>query len=226
MKRLRSPALAFALLVGPTGCAERDILHHTHDGGGGGSADETLTERGGNFPEPAVTLCGTLPEGVDPIPGLTAAWAAESTFTSFDGPPSYPGIRLRFSDWGFTCDERLPNVADECQDSWSFALTLPIDLAPGVYDLTEVSGLAFEETFTFGDRNECGGSGGGDGGYDPHDSPGGELEIFFITDDCIAGELRDLDLGQGDPLVEPNGGFVAQRCTSECVPTLAHRCDE
>jgi hypothetical protein len=213
--------LLFAALVS-TGCADREILHHQLDDG---ASMGEIVERGGNFPEPAVTVCGQLPQGVVPISDLAAAWAVQSTFETWDSPGPYPGIRMRFSDWGFECADDFPSAEGLCETTWAYALTLPADLAPGIYTLDETPGLAYEVKFTVSNQDECiGGEAGGDGGYPPHQGWGGEIEIFAVTPDCIMGEIRGMDIGNSEPNLDPNGGFVAQRCQSTCVPTLGYPC--
>lgn len=210
----------FAFAAVSTGCADRETVYHDLDGG---SSMQEIVDRAGNFPEPAVTVCGQLPQDVAPISGLAAAWAVESMFETWDSPGPYAGIRLRFSDWGFECADDFPSAEGVCETTWSYALTLPPDLAPGIYELDETAGLSNEVQVTISEQEGClGGEVGGDGGYPPHQGWGGEIEIFAMTPDCIMGEVRGMDTG--DPNLDPNGGFVAQRCQSTCVPILGHPC--
>ena len=218
MQRVSTHVAITAFLL--TGCADPDVLLHQLEGGD----EQTLVDRTGNFPEPAVTVCGQLPAGVSPIDGLVAAWAVESTFETWNSPGPYPGIRLRFSDWGFECADEFPE--DGCETTWSYAVTLPADLAPGVYELSKLAGVAYEAhlTYTLPDYEECLKEGGGDGGYEPHTGWGGEIEIFAVTPDCIMGEVRGVDDGRVPAVFDANGGFVAQRCQASCVPTLGYPC--
>ena len=216
--------LALCAFLAAGGCVERDILHHDLSGDAEAGDAEELSDRSGNFPEPAQTVCGTLPPGVSPIPGLNAAWAVQSTFETWDSPEPYPGIRLRFSDYGFECADDFPSAKGVCESTWAFALTLPVDLAPGIYELGQVAGLARESKFTVSHLGECaGGEAGEEGGYEPSGALEGEIEIFAVTSDCIMGEVRNMAAHSVPPL-EPNGGFVAQRCQSTCVPGVDHSC--
>src|SRR5690606_18312625 len=102
----------FAFAAVSTGCADRETVYHDLDGG---SSMQEIVDRAGNFPEPAVTVCGQLPQDVAPISGLAAAWAVESMFETWDSPGPYAGIRLRFSDWGFECADDFPSAEGVCE---------------------------------------------------------------------------------------------------------------
>ena len=218
--------------------AESDGLDGGEDGLEGGASATTGFEPGGesegganlgNFPEPAITECGGLPPGVDPIPGLSTAWVVTGNVpgTGSDGLP-YPDdlARLRFSDFGAGCDEAF-TFSESCVDAWTFAFSLALqNLAPGVYDLASLPNLypEIEASVTLDDG--CAGGEIGGGGSDPGAEPQGELEIFSVTGGCVVGELRGLMDGFGDLDISRNGGFVAMRCESECVPMLENGCGE
>lgn len=241
----RIPLLARWPLVAPisvlcAGCPERDVIFHAglEDGAitntgavsDAGEAPDTV-DRIGNFPEPALTQCGALPDGVDSIAGLASAWAitGPAPGEDFDGQmlPS-DRVRLRFADHALGCDEKYAALTEEtCSSTWSFAFNLPpAPLVPGVYALDAIDGLLHEMESTVFEVDSCGGAGGEVGGGGGPGGIAGEIEIFAVTDDCIVGELRDLDVGTDELAFDRNGGFVAMRCASDCVPYLTNHCGE
>jgi hypothetical protein len=184
----------------------------------------------GNFPDPAIAECGDLPAGVDPIPGLATAWAVTGNAPGMDREGNrFPDdlVRLRFADYGAGCDESFVGVSRSCTNAWNFALSLAVlDLAPGVYDLPTLANLHPEFHMSIGDGIDCGGEEAGGGGPGPGAEPSGELEIFSVTDDCVLGELRGLANTSGDLDIDRNGGFVAMRCESDCVPMPDNGCGQ
>lgn len=198
-----------------------------------GFADTSTTGDGsgvGNFPDPAIAECGDLPAGVDPIPGLATAWAVTGNAPGMDREGSrLPDdlVRFRFADYGAACDESFVGVSGSCMNAWNFALSLAVlDLAPGIYDLPTLSNLYPEFQMSTGAPPECGGEEVDGGGAGPGAEPSGELEIFSVTDDCVLGELRGLANTSGDLDIDRNGGFVAMRCQSDCVPMPDNGCGQ
>jgi hypothetical protein len=207
MKVCQSLILPLVVLVG---CVDRDVIAHEMPSDAGESA---LQPREGNFPEPATSMCGSLPAAVTPIAELATSWMVTA--------PGTTGRRLRISNEGLGCAEAFV-LADpptgNCDESWSwwYGLTLPVEIdGPGIYELDQVAGLYPEISMT---DNACGGDVGGGGG-EPGEfaGPGAELEIFAMTETCIIGELRGLHFGVYHPELELSGGFVAQRCETSCA---------
>lgn len=175
----------------------------------------------GNFPEPAQSSCGTLPDGLEPIPGLASAWVAEGSFMGTNEQGEHVaqhGLRLRLSDGGVACDEAFNAGWDPCTTAWGWGMTLPDGMqTPGTYALSDWGGIYLEQVFQVVDAT-CGdgGEGGGDGGPEPSDMPG-EIEILHIDDECVIGRIHDVQLG-GTQQPSLSGGFVAMRCATECIP--------
>jgi hypothetical protein len=237
------PALVCGLCAG---CTERQLISHpgfddgvNSDGLDGGAPATTTFEPGedtegaanlGNFPEPAMTECGGLPAGVDPIPGLSTSWAVIGN-TPGVGPEGEPypdnQVRLRFSDFGAGCDETFAPVTESCVDAWTFAFSVsPQNLTPGVYEMAALPHLYPELEASMTVDDGCAGGEVGGGGANPGAESQGQLEIFTATDECVVGELRGLYDAYGDLDVDRNGGFVAMRCQSDCVPMLGNGCGE
>jgi hypothetical protein len=106
---------------------------------------------------------------------------------------------------------RDPASNEVCTDGWQLTLTLPAEIqAPGTYNLGE-HGVEFAQMVRRGmPREGCGGGGctsGGGGGR----VSGGILEVFAVTEDCIAGRIHDLGNAQSSE-VDFTGGFVATKC--------------
>ena len=187
------------------------------------SGADPIDEQSGNYPEPATSMCGSLPEGIDPIPGLTSAWAMRSDEPTVDDgkPTAANGLRLILSNAGLECGDTLtfddpPNPA--CGEAaWWYAMTLQPELGLGTFDFDETPGL-FPEVLTR-DAACSGEAVGGYGEYEPSDSPVGRIEILSITEDCVVGKLHYFEFGQTDGSAsELSGGFVAQRCQVDCLP--------
>jgi hypothetical protein len=250
MKRQGAPRLSVAAVAGLVcglcaGCTERELINHFDPEDTAGTSDglevadtsstfESMSgseddgSNVGNFPEPAITECGTLPPGVDPIAGLSTAWAVIGNAPGMDGDGlPFPDdlVRLRFSDHGSACDEAFGDIVEACVDAWMFGLSLRLEnLTPGIYDLSTLGQLYPEIYVSMGSGPECAGGGIEGGGSQPGAEVQGELEIFSVTGGCVTGELRGLVDGSGDLDIDRNGGFVAMRCTSDCVPMPGNDC--
>lgn len=244
----RDPTASLSLLAATfacglcAACTERQLISHPAEerdslADSGESVGETPAESAGddgpnlgNFPEPAITECGGLPAGVDPIPGLSTAWAVSGNAPGIVEGVALPddAVRLRFADRGIGCDESFAAIETSCADAWAFGFSLPLqDLQPGVYDMASLANL-FPELYswTAGEPECAGGDVGGGGGSGVGAEPQGELEIFSINDDCIVGEFRGLLDALGDLDFDRNGGFIAMRCQSDCVPVIGNGCGE
>jgi hypothetical protein len=170
-----------------------------------------------NFPEPATTQCGPLDGSTLPIYGLRSAWGILALPGAVDDngevPPGTLRLRLgeqllqdcqsEFIDASCTVETSADSSAfidgsggDGC--GWAFSFTLrPHQVREGQHKLETLTDpnfeLAIENTVT------------------------GDLELTFITDECIAGELSGVET---DELAQPilAGGFVAQVCERSCLP--------
>lgn len=208
-----------------------------HDGpvaadGEGGRAEAEDDEggddelRGGNFPEPAIPVCGDLPDGLAPVVNLATAWVV-----SGDRAGTYePGVqplttpRLRIGSVGFEADENVATWADDTcgPDGWMIAFDLPDPLVPGLLQIEELDGSYFEIYEGSGDG--CGGGGAVLG--DAEGSPlTGQLRILAVTDDCVMGEFIDARNTFFATYAPGDGGFVAQRETLPCVPLDGVDCE-
>jgi hypothetical protein len=187
----------------------------------GPSVEDDDAGRASNFPLPALTDCGALPEGVVPIAALTSAYVVTGprpVVNEFITPDDDVG-RLRLSSIALAADDpAAPDpLSDDCgPEGWAFAFDIPPEyLVPGVHALGEITPSHRESMDIEGD-----GCFGGDGNARGDDL--GELEIFTVTADCVTGEIRGA-ADDGATLIRlRNGGFVAQREAVECVPLAGH----
>jgi hypothetical protein len=185
---------------------------------GGAGEDQGTQEREGNFPEPAFTVCGALPDGIAPIDELASAFAV--TGPRSDDPASPPEVlRIRLASFGIEPDGPIPYAWDtapcEAGARWGFAFDIPVEhMTVGVHALADVT-PAFGEHFEISIGEDCGDGGEAGGQGDIPFSPTGEIELFVVTDTCVVGEIRG---AQGGFAFTPNGGFVAQRSAVACVP--------
>jgi hypothetical protein len=219
---------ASMLALGSTGCGpELDIIDHGGGGDGDGGDQGSSAagdDRHGNFPEPAMTDCGGLPDGVVAIDGLASAHLVtgprEAGSTEALVASAVP--RLRLASFALDADEgpREQGDADGCgTQGWMHGFDLPIDLAPGVYPMTALV-PAYPDMFE-GYPDGC--SFGGGWGANGPAATSGELEIFAVDDVCMVGEIRGVV--QDDSSPPPNGGFVAMRAQVPCMPMFAS-CDD
>lgn len=193
---------------------------HVADGEGGGD-DSNDDIRGGNFPEPAIPVCGDLPEGIDPVEDLASAWvvSGERPYVSSEVPDLPDVPRLRIGSIGFAADEPTNWGWDDDEEcgppGWALAFDLPEPLVPGVLQLAELQGGYFDTYVGFDD-----GCGAGAGPLAAEATPAitGELRILAVTDDCVVGEFIDAHNSFFAADAPGTGGFVAQRATLPCVP--------
>jgi hypothetical protein len=159
----------------------------------------------GNLQRAATATCPALPDGVPVIGGLKTGWAMARPSSS---------VRLLLSDDVRPCEEPQRNGSpptEACTDSWHLSLTLPSALqAPGTYNLAEHE-VDFAESQASGVANEgCGGpscSSTGSAGR----VADGVVEIYAVTEECIAGRIHRLNNNQTSG-ADYTGGFLAVRC--------------
>ena len=219
--------LLFASALSVCACGF-DSLDHGPDaedvglagGGGDGTGPGPLQDPPSNFPEPASTRCGALPDELAPIEGLSSGWlvVALPGATDSQGKLVPPGAgRLRLTNRPlFDCSavfESDPALSDEEPQD-------PIDRAWGL-GLTLTAGELSAATLHLEDL------------ADPdaelaHDDRSfetqlvGTLELLAVTDRCLVGELRDLSLPRSGPAIY--GGFIAEICERTCVPGSGQTC--
>ncbi|MBL4685129.1 MAG: hypothetical protein JKY37_11110, partial [Nannocystaceae bacterium] len=171
---------------------------------------------------PASTRCGGLPDGVVAMDDLFSAWAvlALPGATDVDDQEVEPGLlRLRLSAQGITDCAGTPDTT-QCSESspddfpcgWDVEISLPpSESEPGTIDLAD-------ETDT--DYNVRGGQ------RDPTrlDTSRGSLVIHRVTADCVIGEFVDVDMLANDSGRPLNGGFVAEICQRQCIPSQGRGC--
>jgi hypothetical protein len=149
--------------------------------------------------------CPALPDGVALIAGLRTGWTM---------PGASSAVRLVFSDQALPCEEpdsRSASPNETCTDSWRLTLTLPSELqAPATYDLSDHQ-VTFSEVITSGVPKEGCGSPGCDSTGGGGRVSDGVLEIYAVTEDCIAGRIHRLNHNQSSG-PDYTGGFLASRC--------------
>lgn len=223
--------------VAALGCgAVVDVIDH---GGGGGDGDESAGssagdpgdgDRLGNFPEPAMTVCGVLPDGVAPIDGLASAHAVQGPRPpgSTELPVADHRVRLRVSSYALGPDEVARTEASpdpECGAiGWMLGFDLPEPLVAGSYPLAtlfEGYGEAYEG-YSLTPEVGCGFS--MTYASDNALATAGTLIIHAVTDDCVMGELRDV-IPESSPSAVRSGGFVAQRSVVSCLPIGTIECE-
>lgn len=176
----------------------------------------------GNYPEPALTRCGALPDGVVAMDDLFSAWAvlALPGATDVDDQEVEPGLlRLRLSALGITDCAGTPDMV-ECSGSdpedsacgWDVEISLPpSESEPGTID------LANETDADYNVR-------GGQRDATRLDTSRGSLVIHSVTPDCVIGEFVDVDTTANDSGLPLNGGFVAEICQRQCIPSQGRGC--
>ena len=181
--------------------------------------------RDGNFPEPAIPICGDLPDGVDAISDLVSAWVVTGERPSY--PEDTPGPttpRLRLGSLLFAADEHAADLAsNDCgPDGWMIAFDLPEPLVPGVVQIDGLLG-SYIEVFHASDGGCIGG--GGLITADPTEPIVGQLEVIAVTDACVIGRFHDAHSQLASIPQITNGGFVAQRAVLPCVPLEGLDCE-
>jgi hypothetical protein len=160
----------------------------------------------GNFPEPALTRCGELGADVYEIDELRSAWSvvAIGGTEDTDGEVEAGTIRLRLSDGGMgDCRDALDLGA------WGFAMTLaPDEATVGIHDFAGLFAPELELV---------------EHGETTAEPIAGTLRLVRVTQDCVVGVLSSVTKG-GAPMHELSGGFAAEVCTHDCLPTAAHGC--
>jgi hypothetical protein len=215
--------LCCALCVGVLGCGSDVIQHEVHrttdptatgglvslgEVGGFTSAevDGGTMSSLGNFPEPALTRCGELGDDVYEIGDLRSAWSvvAIGGTQGIDGEVEAGTIRLRLSDGGM----------GDCQDgldvgTWGFAMTLaPGETTIGIHDFASLFAPELELVQDGETRTQ---------------PIAGTIRLVRVTQDCVVGVLSSVTKG-GTPVPELSGGFAAEVCARDCLPTATHGC--
>lgn len=183
-------------LLAVAGCDAHVIAH--------GDLDE-VGERG-NYPEPAETRCGELPDGVSPIAGLASAWVilALPDAVSSDGDPVPAGAaKVRLADHALLdCDTEFFDFSCAGRAcGWGMSFTLPALESGATHDLTQLEAGDFTlmtETFQ----------------TDPGDA--GVAVLRRVTPDCVVGEVVGLE--DASAPMPASGGFVAEVCRRQCIP--------
>lgn len=183
-------------LLAVAGCDAQVIAH--------GDLDQ-VGDRG-NYPEPAETRCGELPNGVEPIEGLASAWVILALPDAVDseGEPVPAGAaKIRLADHALTdCDSAFFNFScSEEPCDWAMSFTLPVLESGASHDLTELEA----DDFTL--MTESFRSAPGDAGV---------AVLRRVTPDCVVGELVGLEEASGP--MPASGGFVAEVCRRQCIP--------
>ena len=242
--KLQVCGLATMLAVLSGGCQSRSFEHGDPPNDSGtsatfGSFSEVGGEvggssgafgSGGNYPEPAVTRCGAVLGDMPPIEGLAAAWAVAAVpGATANGEAIETGsVLLRISehpidDCGgspqleFSGSTGSSTAGDNGTTSFDedvgtgprgFELLLaPGELALGVL---EVAALEGARTLVYG-HGAVSGSGAG-----------ASIEFLRVDDDCVIGIARGFVTDTDQPFM--NGGFVAETCQLQCIPTPSDPC--
>ncbi|MEM6992902.1 MAG: hypothetical protein AAF721_20470 [Myxococcota bacterium] len=220
--RVLQSLLGCALVANLGGCLD-DIIEHA--GVDESNLFDLVSADGGvegNFPEPAVSRCGELPNGVEAIPDLVSAYgvAALPGAQFADGHAVDPGsVRLRLADHPmFDCAE--PFLADNavCEGGglegddcgWGVGLTLaPGELLAGTYAIETLQEPDYSVAVF-------------DRPADRDAKRSGTLILHRVTPDCVVGELLDVQLAAGEPA--HTGGFIAELCQRQCIPSSNEAC--
>ena len=168
---------------------------------------------GNAIPEGSAALCPGVPDDVGLIPDLQTGWAVDL------GEGAH---RLVFSNQVIGCGASEGKAIEDyarqaCESAWAIGFELPVELEPGVYDLSEVTSV-FSESIAQGESgtgcsSECSVSASGGGTVPGAPGPAGTLEIYTVNDDCITGRLSGYVSSQIEPPPpEFNGAFHAVRC--------------
>lgn len=133
-------------------------------------------------------LCPALPDGIEPILGLSTSQA----YTRFGG------LVVTLSERELACDEpAVQNDSPGPKHSLGLTVSLPEELAViGTHDFRHPVHIEFETQTT---QNV---GGGGELGN-------AMIELFEITDTCVTGRIIGLEQ-RGGPF---DGGFRAPRCS-------------
>jgi hypothetical protein len=234
----RSVACAFAVLVlgceshviehGPSAAVGSDTFASDVDGSTGAATVTSGFFGDSNFPEPALTNCGSLGEGVLPIDGLRSAWGVVAVSGSGDTDDAVEAgtVRVRLTEQRLLdCQAEL--VPQDCEDpgssssgfglgldcGWAFSFTLtPAEAVAGQLQLDALTDPDFEVI-----AGEHGATLNG---------IAGELEIYRVLPECIVGELTnvELDLGSAIETQSLDGAFAAELCQHTCLPTAEASC--
>ncbi|MGH1340865.1 MAG: hypothetical protein ACRBN8_04905 [Nannocystales bacterium] len=228
--------LGAALVALGGGCQTRSFDHGdappssgTGDSFGsvGGVAGEPFggSEFDGNFPDPATTRCGQVLGELPPIPGLASAWAVVAVpDATADGTPVEAGsVLLRLSEQPISsCGETRQDEFGSSSGGFGttstggsqetggrgFELMLgPDELELGVH---EVAMLAAPRVVVYGDGANSG------------SSVDGTIELLHVDDGCMVGVVRGFTTETDEPFM--TGGFVAQTCQLQCIPTEGRPC--
>jgi len=187
--------------------------------GVGGTGDLDL----GNYPHPAVTRCGDVLGGVEPIDGLVSAWAIVAVPGATRGgePVDTGSVLLRVSEEGLSDCGAAPfegfssstgSTGTTSGDTVAGDRTIEILLGPdeSVVGRRDVADLEDSQVALFGG-----------GATEIHGSEA-SVELLRVDDDCVIGIVHGFEATDGGPFLE--GGFVAQTCQQQCIPTAGSGC--
>ncbi len=241
--RLPSYGLAAILGVLSGGCQSKSFDHGdaplssgTSDtfgsfGGVAGGSSGSFGFRG-NYPQPAITRCGEVLGDLHPIEGLASAWAITAVpGATANGESIEAGsVLLRISEdaigdcgdapqWEFSESSGSGATTTGAAGTTSFPedvgtgprgfelLLSPEEFELGVH---EVAALTSPRTFVYG-QGAVGGS-----------SAGASIELLRVDDECVIGIARGFVSDNDQPFM--NGGFVAETCQRQCIPTRDNPC--
>ncbi len=193
----------------------------------GTSGDGGASNVDGNYPEPAVTRCGDVLGDRPPIDGLSSAWAVIAVPDATRGgtPVETGSMLLRISEGVVRDCGDGPDADGFAGSSSGFGgfsgtddgplvtarglelMLTPAELGPGVHMVSELDAPG---VVVYGD------------GASTEPSAGASIELLRVDDDCVIGVVRDFETETGEPFME--GGFVAQTCQRQCIPSNAHSC--
>ncbi|MBV1859265.1 MAG: hypothetical protein KUG77_12695 [Nannocystaceae bacterium] len=175
---------------------------------------------GGNYPEPAVTRCGEVPGDTLPIEGLASAWGivAVPGATANQDPIAAGSVLLRISEQAIRFCGDAPEPISLGGSGSSTGPTgtgaRGVELLLGPEELTlgvhEITALEDPRVVVYGD------------GAVSASAAEGRIELLHVDDDCIIGVVRDFVSDTGEPFMP--GGFVAQTCQQQCIPSKGNAC--
>lgn len=145
--------------------------------------------------------CPPLPPDRPVVPGLAVGWAAEGTSST----------TLQLGTHAFGCGTSVAALfsgAQGCPDLWALELVLPgAPLSPGELELSREHPGVLVHLERSSDGRGC----ARDTVHSASQGISGRLHILEVNEECIVGELVDVQLPTDD-LPDLSGVFVAERC--------------